>query len=274
MKLKLHRVSSRGVAGAEALRVVSGGVLGRLGMMLSTRSRSASVLSITGPTLPVARRPGSPSCPCRGVGSIAKCESPTFAGDCPSEAPLGPDLPPARPRPATHPLPPRRGPHPGRRDRRPARPPPLHHLPRAGPQPLPRRRPRLLRLLPPERPGPGAATPAAASEAGHRTTACGSTWSGGSRTAGRRSRSPAGSSRSRRTAGRPSATRPSTATSTGPEGREDGLYRHLPKARRRRGSRYGRRPRSTPIPRERWIENRPAEVGEPGEPSATGRATC
>src|SRR4051794_11428321 len=38
----------------------------------------------------------------------------------------------------------------------------------------------------------------------------------------------------------------------GPEGREDGLYRHLPKARRRRGSRYGRRPRSTPIPRERW----------------------
>src|SRR4051812_18462008 len=48
----------------------------------------------------------------------------------------------------------------------------------------------------------------------------------------------------------------------GPEGREDGLHRHLPKARRRRGGRYGRRPRSTPIPRERWIENRPAEVGE------------
>ena len=48
----------------------------------------------------------------------------------------------------------------------------------------------------------------------------------------------------------------------GPEGRRDGLYRHLPKARRRRGSRYGRRPRSTPIPRERWIENRPAEVGD------------
>src|ERR671933_1948825 len=47
----------------------------------------------------------------------------------------------------------------------------------------------------------------------------------------------------------------------GPEGREDGLYRHLPKARRRRGSRYGRRPRGAPIPRERWIENRPAEVG-------------
>src|SRR3954453_12503090 len=47
MKLKLHRVSSRGVAGTEALRVVSGGVLGRLGMMLSTRSRSASVPSIT-----------------------------------------------------------------------------------------------------------------------------------------------------------------------------------------------------------------------------------
>ena len=47
----------------------------------------------------------------------------------------------------------------------------------------------------------------------------------------------------------------------GPEGRRDGLYRHLPKARRRRGSRYGRRPRGASIPRERWIENRPAEVG-------------
>jgi transposase, IS30 family len=47
----------------------------------------------------------------------------------------------------------------------------------------------------------------------------------------------------------------------GPEGRENGLHRHLPRARRRRGSRYGRRPRSAPIPRERWIENRPAEVG-------------
>src|SRR3954454_6111283 len=46
----------------------------------------------------------------------------------------------------------------------------------------------------------------------------------------------------------------------GPEGREDGLCRHLPKARRRRGSRYGHRPRSAAIPRERWIENRPAEV--------------
>ena len=48
----------------------------------------------------------------------------------------------------------------------------------------------------------------------------------------------------------------------GPEGRRDGSYRHLPKARRRRGSRNGRRPRSTPIPRERWIENRPAEVSD------------
>jgi IS30 family transposase len=47
----------------------------------------------------------------------------------------------------------------------------------------------------------------------------------------------------------------------GPEGREDGLYRHLPKARRRRGSRYGRKPRAASIPRERWIENRPAEAG-------------
>ena len=48
----------------------------------------------------------------------------------------------------------------------------------------------------------------------------------------------------------------------GPEGRRDDLYRHLPKARRRRGTRYGRRPRSASIPRERWIENRPAEVGD------------
>src|SRR5690349_7128574 len=46
----------------------------------------------------------------------------------------------------------------------------------------------------------------------------------------------------------------------GPEGRRDDLYRHLPKARRRRGRRYGRKRRSAPIPRERWIENRPAEV--------------
>jgi IS30 family transposase len=48
----------------------------------------------------------------------------------------------------------------------------------------------------------------------------------------------------------------------GPEGREDGLYRHLPEARRRRGSRHGRKPRAASIPRERWIGNRPAEVGD------------
>jgi IS30 family transposase len=47
----------------------------------------------------------------------------------------------------------------------------------------------------------------------------------------------------------------------GPEGRRNDLYRCLPKARRRRGSRYGRKPRAASIPRERWIENRPAEVG-------------
>ena len=47
----------------------------------------------------------------------------------------------------------------------------------------------------------------------------------------------------------------------GPDGRRDGLYHHLPKARRRRGTRFGRKPRTGPIPRERWIENRPAEVG-------------
>ena len=46
----------------------------------------------------------------------------------------------------------------------------------------------------------------------------------------------------------------------GPEGRREALYHCLPKARRRRGRRHGRRPRSASIPRERWIENRPAEV--------------
>src|SRR3954451_24290924 len=62
--------------------------------------------------------------------------------------------------------------------------------------------------------------------------------------------------------GRRSATKPSTGTSTARRAAKDGLYRHLPKARRRRGSRYGRRPRSASIPRERWIENRPAEGGD------------
>ena len=60
----------------------------------------------------------------RGVGSIAKCESPIFPTDCASEAPLGPDLSPPRPRRTPHPLPHGRGPPAGRRDRRAARPPP------------------------------------------------------------------------------------------------------------------------------------------------------
>src|SRR3954463_3884694 len=46
----------------------------------------------------------------------------------------------------------------------------------------------------------------------------------------------------------------------GPEGRGGSLHRHLPKAPRPRGSRPGRRPRRTPIPRGRWMENRPPEV--------------
>ena len=46
----------------------------------------------------------------------------------------------------------------------------------------------------------------------------------------------------------------------GPEGRRDDLHRHLPKARRRRGTRHGRKPRTASIPRERWIGSRPAEV--------------
>ena len=69
----------------------------------------------------------------------------------------------------------------------------------------------------------------------------------------------------------------------GPEGRRDGLYRHLPEARRRRGRRYGRRPRSASIPRERWIENPSrASAGSrtgrrrsaTGRSSGTGRPTC
>ena len=46
----------------------------------------------------------------------------------------------------------------------------------------------------------------------------------------------------------------------GPEGREAGLHRHLPKARRRRQQRYGRKPRSSPIPVSRAIQHRPTEV--------------
>jgi IS30 family transposase len=46
----------------------------------------------------------------------------------------------------------------------------------------------------------------------------------------------------------------------GPEGREAGLHRHLPKARRRRQQRYGRKPRSSPIPANRAIQHRPPEV--------------
>jgi IS30 family transposase len=46
----------------------------------------------------------------------------------------------------------------------------------------------------------------------------------------------------------------------GPEGRELGLYRHLPKARRRRQPRHGRRPRPSFVPADRAIQLRPAEV--------------
>ena len=48
----------------------------------------------------------------------------------------------------------------------------------------------------------------------------------------------------------------------GPEGREAGLYRHLPKARRRRQPRYGREPRSSAIPANRLIQHRPADVDD------------
>jgi transposase, IS30 family len=46
----------------------------------------------------------------------------------------------------------------------------------------------------------------------------------------------------------------------GPEGRELGLHRHLPKARRRRQPRHGRRPRPSFVPADRAIQLRPAEV--------------
>src|SRR5215207_9751422 len=56
----------------------------------------------------------------------------------------------------------------GRGDRRPARSASLDGLPRARAQPLPRRRPRLLRLLPPDRPRSGPPASAATWEAGSR----------------------------------------------------------------------------------------------------------
>src|SRR3954452_19449583 len=177
---------------------------------------------------------------------------------------LGPDLPPPRPGPTTHPVPARGGQHPGRRDRPAARPPPVHRLPRTRPEPLPRRRPGLLRLLPPERPGPGAPTPTAASEArGRRGLARARHRAAGGRlgaAAGPRGRP---GNRGRGWGGGPTVCNETIYRHVyGPEGLRDGLYRHLPKARRRRGRRYGRKPRSSPIPRERWIENRPAEVGD------------
>jgi len=45
----------------------------------------------------------------------------------------------------------------------------------------------------------------------------------------------------------------------GPAGQADGLYRCLPRARRRRGARHGRRPRGHRVPNDRRIEHRPAE---------------
>ena len=48
----------------------------------------------------------------------------------------------------------------------------------------------------------------------------------------------------------------------GPEGRAAGLYRYLPKARRRRQPRYGRKPRTSFVPASRAITQRPAEVDD------------
>jgi IS30 family transposase len=46
----------------------------------------------------------------------------------------------------------------------------------------------------------------------------------------------------------------------GPEGRAADLYRHLPKARRQRRARYGRKPRASFIPAARAIAQRPPEA--------------
>lgn len=46
----------------------------------------------------------------------------------------------------------------------------------------------------------------------------------------------------------------------GPEGRDAALHRHLPTSRRRRRTRYGRKPRSSFVPADRSIQRRPAEV--------------
>ena len=139
---------------------------------------------------------------------------------------------------------------------------PSTDLPRAGAQPLPRRRPRVLRLLPPERPGPGAPTPAASPQAGRRRGL-----------ARARDRAPEGrlvaaadrrpaQAGARRTAGRRSATRPSTATSTAPRAARTACTATCRRRAGGAGAATAAGRASTPIPRERWIENRPAEVGD------------
>src|SRR5436309_1227985 len=135
----------------------------------SSGSSASSVRALTGPTPGTER--GSPAAARAAArptsrppvgGFYREVRTPNLCGGLPFGDALGPDLPPPRPRPASHLVPPRRGPPAGWRDRGPARPPPVHRLPRAGARPLPRRCSRLLRLLPPERPGLGAPAPAAA----------------------------------------------------------------------------------------------------------------
>src|SRR3954454_20628219 len=227
-------------------------------------------------------------------GFYREVRIPNLCGGLPFGDALGPDLPPARPRGTTHPLPPDRGPHPGRRDRRAARPAPVDRLPGAGPQPLPRRGSRVLRLLPPERPGPGAPTPATPSQAGHERrparargrpaqgwlVAAADRRPAEARAGGRRDgglprdhlppRLRAGGPRGRPlpppAEGPPPAREPLAADPPRPGdlvprlgGEPAGPAPCLHRARGGRGSRYGRTPRSTPMLRERWIENRPAE---------------
>src|SRR6476646_897263 len=60
----------------------------------------------------------------------------------------------------------------------------------------------------------------------------------------------------------PSVTRQSIRFVYGPEGHAAGLYRHLPKVRRQRRSRYGRKPRASFVPAARSIAQRPPEASD------------
>ena len=144
-------------------------------------------------------------------------------------------------------------------DRRPARPPPLDHLPRDRPQRVPRGEAvsRVLTRSPP-RTAPGAVAAGSASSSathtlrGHVVEKLSSWWSP-EQIAGRL-----------KIAGEDSRLCHETIYQFvySPEGRALELHRHLLRARRLRRRRFGRKPRSLKIPLERTIAQRPAEIGE------------